>query len=82
MDDISAINSFDFEFREGGYVGWCHCGAQNGWRSTVDLDDDCGGTGVLYCWCGGDLCVCHNHGETPCFGCEECEGDDDDDYCD
>lgn len=42
------------------------------------LPDRCGGSGVLYCECGGDLCVCHNHGEAECFGCKDCEGDDDD----
>lgn len=28
---------------------------------------------------GGDLCVCHNHGEAECHGCPDCE-DDYDDY--
>ena len=37
------------------------------------LDKTCGGMGVLYCHCGGDLCVCHNHGEVECFGCEDCK---------
>jgi len=38
-----------------------------------DLDPSCGGTGMLNCYCGGDICVCHNHGEFECDGCEDCE---------
>jgi hypothetical protein len=65
----------------------CWCGA----RGTADeLFDDavyaegCGGTGHLYCHCGGDLCVCHHHGqEIECPGCPDCrydgDGDDGDD---
>ena len=38
------------------------------------------------CFCGGDFCVCHNHGEALCSGCRACEGsffdDDGDDYDD
>lgn len=30
---------------------------------------------MLYCICGGDFCVCHNHGEVECDGCEDCEDD-------
>ena len=51
----------------------CWCGVKNAYFSDKDLDDTCGGMGVLYCYCGGDLCVCHNHGEVPCAGCEDCE---------
>lgn len=42
-----------------------------------DVGGTCGGTGSLDCYCGGDLCVCHNHGEVECYGCEDCEGRDD-----
>lgn len=56
----------------------CWCGARN--PHFAELGDLCGGSGVLYCDCGGDsLCVCHNHGEVQCFGCEDCEPDDDGD---
>jgi hypothetical protein len=58
----------------------CWCGA----RGTADelfddalFDEDCGGSGYLHCFCGGDLCVCHNHGEVECPGCPDCESDDD-----
>lgn len=37
----------------------------------------CGGDGYFNCYCGGDLCVCSYGGEIPCFGCEDCESDDD-----
>ena len=54
----------------------CWCGA----RGTADelfaddpYLDTCGGTGFLDCHCGGDLCVCHHHGqEIECPGCEDC----------
>jgi len=60
----------------------CWCGVENPELSD-DLDATCGGSGVLHCHCGGDLCVCHWHGETPCDGCPDCEFDDDDfDYPD
>lgn len=30
---------------------------------------------------GGDLCVCHHHGEVPCNGCEDCNwGNPDDEF--
>jgi hypothetical protein len=41
-----------------------------------DHDDDrgycftCNNTGFVNCYCGGDLCVCHNHGEKPCRACD------------
>lgn len=50
-----------------------------------DMDGGCGGLGMLNCHCGGDLCICHNHGEIECFGCDDCEpeyDDDDDGYYD
>ena len=67
---------------EEGYTGECWCGATDGWFSEAGLEETCGDSGVLNCFCGGDLCVCHNHGEVECPGCEECGGDDEawDDY--
>lgn len=63
----------------------CWCGAEGSYEELHDnkyLDSRCGGSGILYCHCGGDFCVCHNHGEVDCYGCRDCEGDydDDDDY--
>ena len=29
----------------------------------------CGGFGHVECHCGGDLCVCDNYGEAPCYVC-------------
>lgn len=37
----------------------------------------CDGFGMLLCRCGGDLCVCGDDGED-CYGCEKCEGRDED----
>ena len=59
----------------------CWCGVKNPYYA--DVEGSCAGTGQLTCHCGGDLCVCHNHGEVECFGCPDCDdqGDfDDDDY--
>lgn len=58
----------------------CWCGATGSYNELFDdsgLDARCGGLGVLNCHCGGDLCVCHYHGERDCFGCKDCEGDED-----
>lgn len=29
----------------------------------------CGGIGSVPCHCGGDLCICDNDGERPCYVC-------------
>jgi len=63
----------------------CWCGAIGTYDEMFsdDLAGGCGGMGVIDCRCGGDLCVCHNHGEIQCCGCDDCEepyGDDYDDY--
>jgi hypothetical protein len=64
----------------------CWCGAQGTYEELFDesgLEDGCNGTGSVNCFCGGDQCVCHFHGETECPGCKDCEwGEDewDDDY--
>lgn len=48
---------------------------------SLGLATTCGGTGWLDCFCGGDLCACTLRGGTFCYGCEDCEGgDDEDDY--
>jgi hypothetical protein len=59
----------------------CWCGAIGKVSELYDvtgLDVTCGGLGSLNCHCGGDLCVCHHHGETECVGCPDCEDADDD----
>lgn len=61
----------------------CWCGAEGTYDELFsdDLDESCCGTGSLNCYCGGDFCVCHNHGETECPGCDDCDHDDfEDDY--
>lgn len=44
--------------------------------SYSDYDDTeyltcphCSGFGHVECHCGGDLCVCDNYGEAPCYVC-------------
>lgn len=32
----------------------------------------CAGLGFYRCLCGGDFCVCHNHGDIECPGCRDC----------
>jgi hypothetical protein len=54
----------------------CWCGVENPYYAPQT--ENCGGTGSVDCRCGGDLCVCHNHGEVECFGCPDCEQDEDD----
>lgn len=56
----------------------CWCGVRGTYDELFDdaaLEDGCGGTGHLTCYCGGDFCVCHHHGETERPGCEDCEPD-------
>lgn len=70
-----------------GLVHTCWCGAQGTYEDLFApecLEYGCGGTGSLNCFCGGDQCVCHFHGETECTGCEDCcdEDFDDDSYYD
>jgi len=65
---------------EKGFYGKCWCGAKRGWFSISFVDRSCGGLGVLDCHCGGDLCICHNHGEIDCGGCSDCEPDDEYEY--
>lgn len=66
----------------------CWCGAEGTFEELFDQSvylDTCGGTGFLDCVCGGDFCICHHHGETECFGCVDCNDDqerDDDDGAD
>lgn len=75
------MDAADEEEHDDGLVT-CWCGA----RGTVEelfasscLDRTCGGSGVLYCDCGGDSCFCHFHGSTECDGCRDCEHDEEDD---
>lgn len=56
-----------------------HMNGEKFWHATTateGLEQRCGGMGVLNCFCGGDLCVCGNFGEVECFGCPDCEGED------
>ena len=70
------------ELPDGSEMVTCWCGVTGAMEDMFDdavYGQGCGGSGVLYCECGGDsLCVCHNHGEVECPGCEDCELDDDD----
>lgn len=59
----------------------CWCGETGTLEELFCLDSlerTCGGSGELQCRCGGDLCVCHNHGQVECLGCEDCETNDED----
>lgn len=56
----------------------CWCGVKNPYFSDEPYSGTCGGNGTLDCHCGGDLCVCHNHGEVECYGCADCSPWDDD----
>ena len=51
----------------------CWCGVRNPYYGYDFLDDRCGGLGTLSCYCGGDQCICHFHGQVDCDGCADCE---------
>lgn len=57
----------------------CWCGVVGRYDEMfMDVfSSSCCGTGHIDCLCGGDQCVCHNHGETECPGCEDCEDAED-----
>lgn len=55
----------------------CWCGETKPYYAPIRRG--CGGHGYVTCICGGDFCVCHNHGEVECLGCKDCESDDEDD---
>jgi hypothetical protein len=57
----------------------CWCGEKGTYEQLFQDhgDSSCGGSGTITCYCGGDLCVCHNHGYFECPGCPDCEDDDD-----
>lgn len=57
----------------------CWCGASDPYYADQadGLEYTCAGTGTLHCLCGGDQCVCHNHGEVACDGCADCKVDPD-----
>ena len=58
----------------------CWCGTRNPYFAP--LPGRCGGYGHTSCLCGGDFCVCHNHGDVDCDGCADCEPEEDDDVLD
>ena len=59
----------------------CWCGVRRPYFSDEPFEEGCGGSGLRLCFCGGDLCVCHWHGEVQCDGCQDCNyGDPDDEW--
>jgi hypothetical protein len=75
-DDWDEDEILDCPDDDGEEIIQCWCGARGTCDELFDeagLDDSCGGTGCLQCLCGGDLCVCHHHGEMECPGCEDCD---------
>ncbi len=48
------------------------CGVEDPYCAEAPTSEGCGGLGWVECLCGGDRCVCHNHGRVDCAGCEEC----------
>lgn len=52
----------------------CWCGIRDAYFAPVG--GTCAGTGSLDCICGGDFCICCNHGEVECDGCRDCRNID------
>lgn len=88
------INHEDPDLPDDDEIITCWCGERGTYDelfSNEPFEGRCGGSGFLYCYCGGDQCVCHHHGqEIECPGCLDCHGEhsglqedwDDDDYGD
>lgn len=55
----------------------CWCGVSKAYFAPIPKGG-CDGHGYFDCHCGGDLCVCHWHGEIECPGCPDCEPEDED----
>ena len=75
------------DYDEDGEIYECGCGLSGTYEEMfgeeTGLEESCGGSGYLNCYCGGDLCVCHYHGGCDCPGCMDCyNGDDLDDDSD
>ena len=51
-------------YDDGDLGAWDIPDSESGWC------DACSGTGEVDCYCGGDLCVCANHGTMPCPHCD------------
>lgn len=63
----------------------CWCGEPHPYYDYDQIAEECDGSGVVSCLCGGDQCVCHHHGDAPCAGCVFCDNADEDyveDDCD
>jgi hypothetical protein len=65
----------------------CWCGATGTFDELFApevYEENCGGSGVLHCYCAGDFCCCHHHGQLECPGCPDCEPErfDEDDTLD
>lgn len=56
----------------------CWCGVEGDIKDLFQNDGsgECNGTGELDCHCGGDQCICHNHGTFSCPGCLDCKDED------
>lgn len=47
-------------------------------RCICDWPPTCHGGGTLRCrGCGGDACICQCGGEEECYGCRDCDREDD-----
>ena len=60
--------------------GKCWCGVENPLYEPIA--DRCDGDRYIECLCGGDFCVCHNHGTVQCVGCLDCNDYDDPEWGD
>jgi len=79
MTDLIDIEG---DIGEGRFTCWCGAELSDDDLLTMldELPPTCGGTGTMHCHCGGDQCVCHNHGAVQCDGCEDCDREREDDY--
>ena len=46
-----------------------HCDDDEYEYADLPMCPNCMGSGEVPCHCGGDLCVCENHGDAPCPTC-------------
>lgn len=80
---VIANGGFEALDRDGDQLR-CHCGELGTYEELFDDAglEPCGGLRTTQCVCGGDLCICHNHGETECPGCVDCNDGSDEEAFD
>src|SRR5579885_3616338 len=64
-------DDFEHDLADEEEIITCWCGAMGTFDELFApevYEENCGGSGVLHCFCAGDFCCCHHHGQLECPG--------------